>query len=315
MWVWLIVGFIALLFALGYKLEKATEFYKEGQAPPREGWFEREAKRQYDEEFAKGKIPTPELYRYLKHHNLLGNYKTPIEIARAEMQFKNWQTSGGANPFLKSNPFESPKAANYYGIIPNSERELISFLSRNHPDWQILTADDYSKAKALHQEWLANQVPYKKPPQPKKEKILGIEIDADFNDKHWIPRNDRDGGWLPTAKFAWEANEEYENSKQKPNAPKPLKKATISQRASVKKSPYVNSGKGDKYRGAQNDYRWFEGETGMGAKFEYIDKDGVFTEREVVNWVSTGPHINAFCLSRHENRTFLKSGIFNWNAD
>lgn len=92
----------------------------------------------------------------------------------------------------------------------------------------------------------------------------------------------------------------------------PVKNATISQKASARKSPYIDYGNGDEYHAIQNDNRWYEGETGKGAKFEYSDHYGEVTEREVRNWVSNGPYIKAFCLLRHENRSFRKDRIENW---
>ena len=71
----------------------------------------------------------------------------------------------------------------------------------------------------------------------------------------------------------------------------PTKKATISQRASSKRSPYIDYGDGDDYHDIQNDLRWYEGERGREAQFDYVDTYGVCTARDVRNWVSNGPYI------------------------
>lgn len=95
-------------------------------------------------------------------------------------------------------------------------------------------------------------------------------------------------------------------------------KQSISQRAAPKrapkpkKSPFVDYGEGDKYHNAINDDRWYDGESGKGARFSYFDYDGVVTEREIRNWHSDGPYIRGFCLLRKANRTFKKDQIFDW---
>lgn len=65
---------------------------------------------------------------------------------------------------------------------------------------------------------------------------------------------------------------------------------------------------------AASDPRWFEGEEGQSAKFQYVDVDGVVTDREVRNWKSSGAHIRGYCLDRRDNRTFRKDRISSWQA-
>ncbi|WP_174297231.1 hypothetical protein [Sphingomonas bacterium] len=65
---------------------------------------------------------------------------------------------------------------------------------------------------------------------------------------------------------------------------------------------------------SQHRGRWSEGETGPTAVFTYVDLDGVVTDRDVRNWRSDGPHINAYCLLRRARRTFHKDRIGDWAA-
>lgn len=68
------------------------------------------------------------------------------------------------------------------------------------------------------------------------------------------------------------------------------------------------------YESIADDDRWYEGETGTVAMFEYVDADGVVTDRRVRNWRSSGPYVYAYCLDRRGNRTFRKDRISEWIA-
>lgn len=68
------------------------------------------------------------------------------------------------------------------------------------------------------------------------------------------------------------------------------------------------------YESIADDDRWYDGETGTVAMFEYVDADGVVTDRRVRNWRSSGPYVYAYCLDRRGNRTFRKDRISEWIA-
>lgn len=51
---------------------------------------------------------------------------------------------------------------------------------------------------------------------------------------------------------------------------------------------------------------------GRWAKFEYVDSDGVITNREIRHWSKRGAYIEGFCMLRRESRIFRQDRITDW---
>jgi hypothetical protein len=66
---------------------------------------------------------------------------------------------------------------------------------------------------------------------------------------------------------------------------------------------------------AHDGWRWSEGEAGPRARFTYVDRDGVVTDRELRNWRSSGACINGVCTTGRGNRTFRKDRIADWDEE
>lgn len=66
------------------------------------------------------------------------------------------------------------------------------------------------------------------------------------------------------------------------------------------------------YEAIADDWRWSEGSSGSCARFTYVDRDGVVTDREVRNWRSSGAYINGVCIAGRGYRTFRKDRIDDW---
>jgi|GEM_PF-3838306 len=108
-------------------------------------------------------------------------------------------------------------------------------------------------------------------------------------------------------KVTWTAPTAAPEPPTKPRPPRPKKASELAR-------PVSNPEWRPLYDGPSKDKRWFEGETGTRATFEYVDGDGVVSEREVRNWESRSIYINAYCLLRRRTRTFRKDRIENWDA-
>lgn len=48
---------------------------------------------------------------------------------------------------------------------------------------------------------------------------------------------------------------------------------------------------------------------GKWARFEYVDADGVVTQRHIRQWSKRGAYIEGFCMDRRDNRTFRQDRI------
>lgn len=53
-------------------------------------------------------------------------------------------------------------------------------------------------------------------------------------------------------------------------------------------------------------------DAGLWAKFEYVDADGVITNREIRHWSKRGAYIEGFCMLRRESRNFRQDRINHW---
>jgi uncharacterized membrane protein len=53
---------------------------------------------------------------------------------------------------------------------------------------------------------------------------------------------------------------------------------------------------------------------GKWARFEYVDVDGVITEREIRNWSKRGAYIEGFCMMRRASRNFRQDRIHDWSC-
>lgn len=53
---------------------------------------------------------------------------------------------------------------------------------------------------------------------------------------------------------------------------------------------------------------------GTWARFEYVDGDGVVTERSIRQWSKRGAYIEGFCMARREGRLFRQDRISDWKA-
>lgn len=49
-------------------------------------------------------------------------------------------------------------------------------------------------------------------------------------------------------------------------------------------------------------------------RFEYVDQDGVVTDREIIDWVDTRFYVKGICTTRHAMRTFRKDRIETWTS-
>ncbi|WP_157099055.1 hypothetical protein [Novosphingobium rosa] len=51
---------------------------------------------------------------------------------------------------------------------------------------------------------------------------------------------------------------------------------------------------------------------GTWAKFEYVDADGVITDRHIRQWSKRGAYIEGFCMEKRASRLFRQDRISNW---